>query len=127
MSFKPTIQNTEITEEAMSASKLLKAVANRHRYLILCYIKHREYSVGELEKLTKLSQSALSQHLALLRKEGLVQTRRSAQIIFYRIASNRANQILDFIRHVLAVEDTNITNYVSNFSVEPSKKLPALF
>ena len=95
--------------------------------MILCYIKYREYSVGELEKVTNLSQSALSQHLALLCKEGLVQTRRSAQMIFYRLASNQANKILEYIRQVLLGEGSNPTKYVSNFSMKPSRKLPALF
>ena len=95
--------------------------------MILCYIKYRKYSLGELEKVTTLSQSALSQHLALLRKEGLVQTRRSAQMIFYRLASNQANKILGYIRQVLLGEGSNPNKYVANFSMKPSMKLPALF
>ena len=70
-------------------------MANRHRLLILCSLKEREYSVGELEKVVGLSQSALSQHLARLRKDNLVQTRRSAQMIYYQLPDNHARKILE--------------------------------
>lgn len=70
---------------AAEAARLLKALANEKRLLILCQIGDGERSVGSLQ--VGLSQSALSQHLALLREEGLVSTRREAQTIFYRIAN----------------------------------------
>ena len=55
----------------------------------------KEYSVGELEEIVGLSQSALSQHLARLRKDNLVETRRSAQTIYYNLPDNEARKILD--------------------------------
>ncbi len=76
-------------------SAILKSMANRHRLLILCSLKEREYSVGELEKIVGLSQSALSHHLARLRKDELVETRRSAQMIYYTLPNNQARKILE--------------------------------
>ena len=106
MSFESNTHNTGIIQQAKCGSKLLKALAKKYCFVILSYIKQREYSVGELEKVTKLSQSALSQHLAILRKEGLVGTRHSSQIIFYRLAKNQANNILNCIPEALVGEDT---------------------
>ena len=70
-------------------------MANYHRLLILCCLKEQEYSVGELEEIVSLSQSALSQHLARLRKDKLVETRRSAQTIYYSLPQNQARKILE--------------------------------
>jgi len=69
---------------AAEAARLLKALSNERRLLILCQIGDGERSVGSLQ--VGLSQSALSQHLARLRADGLVATRRDAQTIYYRIA-----------------------------------------
>ena len=65
---------------------LLKAVANEKRLKILCVLSNGEKSVGALEELVSLSQSALSQHLARLRRDEIVETRRDAQTIYYSIA-----------------------------------------
>lgn len=70
---------------AAKASTLLKAMANERRLMVLFHLADGEKSVGELEKLVGLSQSALSQHLARLRRDMVVQTRRSAQTIFYSL------------------------------------------
>lgn len=80
---------------ARSAAGLLKAMANPHRLQILCALADGELSVGALNARIRLSQSALSQHLALLRDDGLVATRRDAQTIFYSL---RAGPALDVIR-----------------------------
>jgi ArsR family transcriptional regulator, virulence genes transcriptional regulator len=77
------------------ASALLKAMGNPHRLMILCQLIQSERSVGELERVVGLSQSALSQHLARLRRDNLVKTRRSAQTIFYSLAGNEAEKVLD--------------------------------
>lgn len=81
-------------ENARRASALLKAMSNEHRLLILCQLLHGEKSVGELERLIGLSQSALSQHLARLRRDSLVQTRRSAQTIFYSLSGAEASAVI---------------------------------
>ncbi|MBK8174126.1 MAG: winged helix-turn-helix transcriptional regulator [Rhodospirillales bacterium] len=79
---------------ARRASALLKAMGNPHRLMILCQLVHGERSVGELERIVGLSQSALSQHLARLRRDSLVKTRRSAQTIFYSLAGSEASMIM---------------------------------
>lgn len=83
-----------LQEKAAQASELLKAMANPSRLLILCQLATGEKSVGELEEVVGLSQSGLSQHLALLRREGIVTTRRDAQFIFYSLASREAAAIM---------------------------------
>lgn len=76
------------------ASELLKALANRSRLLILCQLVEKERSVGELAKLLAIRDSGVSQHLALLRKDGLVAARRDGQTIWYSIASDEARGLL---------------------------------
>ncbi|MBO7097578.1 MAG: winged helix-turn-helix transcriptional regulator [Alphaproteobacteria bacterium] len=75
----------------------LKAIANAKRLEILNYLSHHEMSVTDLQQRLTLSQSALSQHLALLRKAKIVQTRREKQKIIYRIANQPTQKILHFI------------------------------
>ena len=79
------------------ASNLLKTMGNPHRLLILCHLSNGERSVGELEKELKLSQSALSQHLARLRKQALVATRRQAQMVYYSLSSAEAAAVIDVL------------------------------
>lgn len=85
----------ELAENAAAVADLLKAVANEHRLLILCLLAtDSEMSVNALVERVGLSQSALSQHLAKLRDEQLVATRRQAQTIFYRIADPRVATLM---------------------------------
>ncbi len=79
---------------ARRASTLLKSMGNPHRLVVLCQLLAGERSVGELERLVGLSQSALSQHLARLRRDGLVKTRRSAQTIYYSLSGEEASAVL---------------------------------
>lgn len=78
-------------------SNVLKAMGNEKRLRILNALRRQEMSVGELEKVMDLSQSALSQHLAILRREGIVKTRRKAQTIFYSIKSELVTRVLDVV------------------------------
>jgi DNA-binding transcriptional ArsR family regulator len=89
-----TVDLEYMRASAARASALLKAMGNPHRLLVLCQLAAGERSVGELERLVGLSQSALSQHLARLRRDNLVQTRRSAQTIFYSLAGGEASAVL---------------------------------
>jgi len=82
-------------ENARQASALLKAMSNEHRLLILCQLTTGERCVGELERIVGLSQSALSQHLARLRRDNLVRTRRSAQTIYYSLAGPAARAVIE--------------------------------
>ncbi len=80
-----------------SGYKVLKAMGNIRRLHILYALRHTEKSVGQLEEIIGLSQSALSQHLAILRAGGLVKTRRQAQTIFYSIKSAVVVNILSMM------------------------------
>jgi len=81
-------------ENAGSAARLMKALANDSRLMILCYLDGKELSVSELNENLDLSQSALSQHLAVLRRDGLVKTRRDSQTIYYSLEGDQARRII---------------------------------
>ena len=87
-----------LEEHASEAALFLKSIANKHRLMILCTLIGRELSVGQLNDMVPLSQSALSQHLACLRKAGLVSTRREAQTIYYRLHDNRAERVVAVLK-----------------------------
>ncbi|NII10932.1 helix-turn-helix transcriptional regulator [Oleiagrimonas sp. C23AA] len=72
-----------------SAVSVLKGMASQNRLLLLCQLSQGECAVGELADRLELSQSVVSQHLSLLRREGMVTGRRDAQSIFYRICDSR--------------------------------------
>ena len=84
----------QLQRRAQEASELLKVLGNAHRLMILCQLMDGEKSVGELVRSIGLSQSALSQHLARLRRDHLVSTRRSAQTIYYAITAVEARSVL---------------------------------
>jgi ArsR family transcriptional regulator, virulence genes transcriptional regulator len=79
---------------ADEASELLKAIANRHRLIIVCQLIEKRRSVGELAALLEIRDSTVSQHLALLRKDGLVTAQRDGQTIWYSISSPRARELV---------------------------------
>ena len=83
-----------MAEAAVAASELLKSLGNPHRLMILCQLIEGERPVGELAASIGVRDSTVSQHLALLRKDGLVQARREAQTIRYSIASSAALQLM---------------------------------
>jgi DNA-binding transcriptional ArsR family regulator len=85
-----------------SASSLLRSMSNDRRLRILMLLRSREMAVGEIAKKVKLSQSALSQHLAILRSDGLVNTRRQAQSIFYSLASDKALTLLESVEKLFS-------------------------
>jgi len=89
-----TVKVADLQQSADRATSLLKAMSNSSRLLILCQLAEGEKSVGELERLVGLSQSGLSQHLALLRRKGIVATRREAQSIYYSLASKEAAAVM---------------------------------
>jgi len=82
----PTNELALLHERAEEVTERLATIANAKRLLVLCRLAEGEASVGELQAVTGLSQSALSQHLARLRAAGVVATRRQAQTIHYRLA-----------------------------------------
>ncbi|MBT8141174.1 MAG: winged helix-turn-helix transcriptional regulator [Gammaproteobacteria bacterium] len=79
---------------ADTASRLLKTLSHRDRLMILCQLNDGEHSVSQLAEMLDIQQSPLSQHLARMRKEGLVKTRRVAQTIYYSIDSPEASRII---------------------------------
>ncbi len=85
----------EIEENIVIAASLLKSLSNEKRLLIVCTLFKGERSVGELEEIVGLSQSALSQHLARLRRDKIVHTRREAQTIYYSLHDAAANKVLE--------------------------------
>jgi len=87
-------QAAELRAHAVRATALLKAMSNPARLMVLCQLAGGEKSVGELEGAVNLSQSGLSQHLALLRREAIVVTRRQGQTIYYRLASEEAAAVM---------------------------------
>jgi len=94
------IHGNEMQTAADEASNLLKALSNRHRLLIVCQLIEKERSVGELAALLKIRDSTVSQHLALLRKDGLVTARREGQTIWYSIGSEPARELVSTLYRV---------------------------
>jgi DNA-binding transcriptional ArsR family regulator len=91
----------DLERKAAEAAQLLKLLANEYRLLILCRLAQtREMSVSELVDAVGLSQSALSQHLAKMREEGLLGTRRDAQTVYYRLADPNATRLLALLRDI---------------------------
>jgi ArsR family transcriptional regulator, virulence genes transcriptional regulator len=95
----------QLAKQAGEAAQLLKMLANEKRLLILCFLAVRgEMTVGELVGIVKLSQSALSQHLAKLRADGLVEFRRTSQTLHYRVADPRALRLLEVLKEMYCGE-----------------------
>ena len=93
---RPSLDDiSELQDCAHDAARMLKLLASEQRLLLLCRLVEGEASVGDLAGHAKLAQSAASQHLAKMRAEGLVATRRDAQSIYYRLADPAAMRVLD--------------------------------
>lgn len=88
------------------AAALLRLLANEKRLMVLCQLGDGELSVGALQSRVGLSQSALSQHLAILRKQGIVATRREGQIIHYRIADPAAVRVIETLAALFCPPET---------------------
>lgn len=84
----------QMKSKAARASELMRSMSNEGRLMILCNLVEKERSVSELEQLVGLSQSSVSQHLAILRRERLVKKRRLGQNVFYSLASREAAAIM---------------------------------
>ena len=85
---------------AWEAASLLRSVGNPQRLLILCELVEGERGVGELLDRLELSQSALSQHLARMRDDGLVAARREGQSVYYRIDDPRVETLVAALKSV---------------------------
>ncbi len=101
-----TLSPERVQEYAGEAAQLLKALGNEQRLLILCNLLDGPLSVGELNQRVDLSQSALSQHLALLRELGLVETRREAQTIFYSLPDGPVVRVMAVLQDIYCATGT---------------------
>ncbi len=90
----------QMREHAPQAASLMSALGNESRLMILCTLAQGERSVGELNSVVPLSQSALSQQLARLRQQKLVSTRRESQTIHYRLADGPARRIIEVLHDI---------------------------
>lgn len=91
---------TELRNMASHACGLLKAMSNEWRLIILCQLSEGEKTVSELQSLLGLSQSALSQHLAILRREKIVRSRKHAQSVSYSLAGDEATMVMETLHDV---------------------------
>ena len=85
---------------ALEASGFLKQLANEQRLMILCHLADGEKSVSELQSLVGLEQSSISQHLARLRKQGIIEARRHSQSKYYSIANENALQVIELLHEI---------------------------
>jgi DNA-binding transcriptional ArsR family regulator len=93
-------QLEHMRSQAVTAETMLKALGNRHRLMILCRLVDSEQSVGELAGFLDLRDSTVSQHLALLRKDGMVSTRREGQTIWYALASEPVRRLVETLYEI---------------------------
>ena len=93
-------QLTELHDMASHACELLKAMANEWRLMILCQLSEGEKTVSELQAMLGLSQSALSQHLAVLRRERIVKARKHAQSVSYSLSGEDATKVMETLHDV---------------------------
>lgn len=99
------LETDRLVQQSKAAADLLRALANEQRLLILCHLAaNGELGVSALGARIELSQSALSQHLARLREEGLVAFRREAQTLFYRVADDKAARLLRVLQEIYCPE-----------------------
>jgi len=104
----------EMGKNAERACTLLKSMANQSRLMILCQLSEKEMSVGELLENIPLSQSALSQHLSMLRRENIVSTRREAQSIKYSLASEDARVLIGALYDLYCNTDEDCSKTTSD-------------
>jgi len=90
----------ELHDMASHACELLKAMSNKWRLMILCQLSEGEKTVGELQSLLGVGQSAVSQHLAILRREKIVDSRKVAQSIIYSLSGDQAIRIMATLHEV---------------------------
>ena len=90
----------ELHDMAAHAVELLKAMANEWRLMILCQLSEGEKTVSELQEILGLSQSALSQHLAVLRRERIVRSRKEAQSVSYSLSGDEATKVMQTLHEV---------------------------
>ena len=101
---EPVSLTEDIFVNAKRASRFLKALANDNRLVILCSLADGEKNVGELEQILGIRQPTLSQQLARLRSDELVETRRDSRQIYYGLASDEAKQMIELLYKLFCSE-----------------------
>lgn len=99
------MNKNRMTEAADQATNLLKALSGRSRLMILCQLVDGEQTVGELADALEMRQAAVSQQLALLRKDGLVSARREARTMHYSLAGEEARRIIEVLYELFCDND----------------------
>jgi ArsR family transcriptional regulator len=103
----PELDLQQLHANADAASQFLKALANPDRLMLLCQLSQGERNVSDLELLLGIQQPTLSQQLAVLRREGLVETRRAAKQVFYRISSPAALAVIQTLYQQFCVAEAS--------------------
>lgn len=106
MSPKPDLDRLQA--HAAQAAQLLRGMANPERLLLLCQLSHEELNVGELHARLGIVQPTLSQQLSVLRREGLVATRRDGRQVYYRLASADVAAVIGTLHHLFCSEENTI-------------------
>lgn len=99
------MQIKKIQDTAEKVSDLMKVLSNSNRLMILCQLVEGEKSVGELARLLDMRDAATSQQLALLRKDGLVETRRDAQTIYYALARDDVERLMTCLYEIYCADE----------------------
>lgn len=97
----------QLMRKARKASNFLKALSHESRLLLLCLLAERERSVSDLENILSLRQSAVSQQLARLRYDGMVDTRRDGKTIYYSLANEDVRRVIGVIYDIFCAADPN--------------------
>jgi ArsR family transcriptional regulator len=100
----PPVDTAGMEAKAQAATALLKALSHEGRLMILCHLTTGEKSVTELEQILDASQAAVSQQLARLRLEGIVNHRRDGKAIYYSLADRKARRVLDLVYELYCAE-----------------------
>ena len=104
ISASQSVDFAEMQENAVQAVQLLKILANESRLMVMCVLAEGEVSVGQLNRRIDPSQSALSQHLAILRDQGLVRIRRESQTIYYSLAQTEAIGLIEKLHEIFCAQ-----------------------
>jgi ArsR family transcriptional regulator, virulence genes transcriptional regulator len=99
------VNPVQLAPKAVEAESFLKALANRHRLMVLCELHKGELSVTKLQEAIGLSQSSLSQHLARLREDRLVTTRRASQTIYYSLANDNVSRVIGLLYDLFCADE----------------------
>ena len=95
----------ELATRAGEVAELLRTLANRNRLMLVCTLVEGEYAVGQLEEMLGIRQPTLSQQLTVLREAGLVETRRDAKQIFYRLTAAKAARLVEALHQIFCTEE----------------------